>query len=231
MDRDSDSDKSHSSSVRSRYQLLIALIVLLGVAVIVLAATLMNNRLEARTAAAGALASESTLAAAPTIAPFTSQADKSSRPDAAHQTSKPSQSIKPSSQPVPLPAVPATAACKNCGTVESVSSVQRQGQVNGVTVGDTTVGVGTIAGGILGGLLGNQIGGGRGNTAATVLGVAGGAYAGNSVEKNMKKVTVYLVRVRMDDGSIRDMEIASSVPVGAKVLVEGRNLRLANAAG
>jgi outer membrane lipoprotein SlyB len=43
----------------------------------------------------------------------------------------------------------------------------------------------------------------------------------------MKKVTVYEIRVRMDDGSTRNMELSSSVPVGSKVIVEGKNLRLA----
>ena len=66
-----------------------------------------------------------------------------------------------------------------------------------------------------------------GKTAATVLGVAGGAFAGNAIEKNMKKVTVYEVRVRMDDGSVRNMELSSAVAVGSKVIVEGKNLRLA----
>lgn len=234
MDHDSNRVRSHSSSGVRRQRLLIALVVLLAVAVIVLAATLMNNRSEARTAAAGALTSEPTLAS-PTLAPFNTPADspvdRPSSSEAETKALKPIESIKPSSQPVPLPAAKKAVACNNCGTVESVTSVQRQGQVNGVDVGGTTVGIGTVAGGILGGLLGNQIGGGRGNTAATVLGVAGGAYAGNSVEKNLKKVTVYLVRVRMDDGSIREMEIASSVPKGAKVLVEGSNLRLADTAG
>ena len=117
--------------------------------------------------------------------------------------------------------------CADGGTGESVTPVQRQGQVNGVAVGNTTVGLGTVAGGVVGGLLGNQMGGGNGKTAMTVLGVAGGAFAGNQIEKNMKKVTVYDVRVRMDDGTTRNMEISSDVPVGSKVIVEGKNLRLA----
>jgi len=75
-------------------------------------------------------------------------------------------------------------------------------------------------------LLGNQVGNGNGKTAATVLGAAGGAYAGNVVEKNMKKVTVYEVRVRMDNGTTRNLDISTDVPVGSKVIVEGKNLRL-----
>lgn len=117
--------------------------------------------------------------------------------------------------------------CASCGTVESVLAVQRQGRVNGVAVGGATVGLGTVAGGVVGGLLGNQMGGGNGKTAMTVLGVAGGALAGNAIEKNMKKVTVYQMRVRMHDGSLRTIEQASAVPSGSRVIVEGNTLRLA----
>ncbi|MEO6018057.1 MAG: glycine zipper 2TM domain-containing protein [Polaromonas sp.] len=120
-------------------------------------------------------------------------------------------------------------ACVNCGTVEAVTAVQRQGQVKGVAVGNTTIGLGTVAGGVLGGLLGHQVGGGNGKNAATLLGAAGGAYAGNTIEKNMKKVTVYDVRVRMADGSHRNLDISTAPAVGSKVIVEGNNLRMANA--
>jgi len=127
--------------------------------------------------------------------------------------------------PAPKPVV-----CADCGTVEAVTAVQRQGEVNGVAVGNTTVGLGTVAGGVIGGLLGNQVGGGNGKTAMTVLGVAGGAYAGNTIEKNMKKVTVYQTRVRMHNGSVRTLEHGSAIAVGSRVVVEGNTLRLAQAA-
>jgi outer membrane lipoprotein SlyB len=129
------------------------------------------------------------------------------------------------------PKTAVAAVCADCGTVQSVTAVERQGQVNGVPVGNTTIGIGTVAGGVIGGLLGNQVGNGNGKTLATVVGAAGGAYAGNAVEKNMKKVTVYDVRVRMDDGSVRNMDISTAVPVGSKVIVEGKNLRLVTAKG
>lgn len=49
----------------------------------------------------------------------------------------------------------------------------------------------------------------------------------------MQKVTVYDVRVRMHmhDGSLRNMEISTAVPVGSQAIVEGENLRLATAKG
>jgi len=49
---------------------------------------------------------------------------------------------------------------------------------------------GTVVGGVAGGLLGSTIGGGRGKTVATVAGAAGGAYAGNQVQKNMQEKDV-----------------------------------------
>lgn len=132
--------------------------------------------------------------------------------------------------PAQVTQAPRAAICASCGTVESVVAVQRQGQVNGVAVGSTTLGLGTVAGGVVGGLLGNQVGRGNGKTAMTVLGVAGGAVAGNAIEKNMKKVTVYQMRVRMHDGSLRTIEQASAVPSGSRVIVTGNTLRLAPAA-
>lgn len=45
---------------------------------------------------------------------------------------------------------------------------------------------GTVIGGVLGGVLGHQVGGGNGKKLATVAGVAGGAYAGNRLQKNMQ---------------------------------------------
>jgi outer membrane lipoprotein SlyB len=84
--------------------------------------------------------------------------------------------------------------CRNCGVVKSVEAIQVKGK---------TSGGGMIAGGLVGGLLGNQIGHGGGRTVATVAGAAGGAYAGNEIEKNSKKHTVWKVRVNMDYGETR----------------------------
>ncbi len=46
---------------------------------------------------------------------------------------------------------------------------------------------GTVIGGVAGGLLGSTIGGGTGRTVATIAGAAGGAYAGNQVQKGMQQ--------------------------------------------
>ena len=88
------------------------------------------------------------------------------------------------------------ALCSNCGLVESVTPVEVKGQGSGL---------GAVAGGITGALLGNGIGQGNGRTATTILGAAGGAYAGNEIEKNTKKHTSYRIRVRMADNSLRTL--------------------------
>ena len=112
--------------------------------------------------------------------------------------------------------VQAKPICASCGTIEAVTPVTRAGKGSGV---------GMVAGGVLGAVLGNQVGNGNGRTAATVLGAVGGGRAGNAVEKNIKKDTVYNVRVRMQDGSSRTLEQASAPAVGSKVTVEGSTLR------
>jgi outer membrane lipoprotein SlyB len=193
---------------------LVAIVAVLGVTVLALAAALVVNTSGAQPGSPEQIAAAEKPAQAAKLA-----ADTSKKP--VTTTTKTT-----TSNPVVAQSSRAN-VCASCGTVEAVTPVQRQGQVNGVAVGNQTIGLGTVAGGVVGGLLGNQMGGGDGKTAMTVLGVAGGAFAGNQIEKNMKKVTVYEVRVRMDDGSTRNMELSSSVPVGSKVIVEGKNLRLA----
>lgn len=130
---------------------------------------------------------------------------------------KPSATNQATPEPewVPAPAVVAQAprvVCASCGTVESVTPVQREAAGSGA---------GAVAGAVLGGLLGNQVGGGDGKTIATVIGVLGGGWAGNTVEKRMKKEMVYQVEVRMEDGSTRTVEQASPIAVGSRVTVEG----------
>ena len=73
-------------------------------------------------------------------------------------------------------------------------------------------------------MLGNQVGGGTGKDLATIAGMVGGGWAGNTVEKKMKRETVYEVGVRMEDGTLRRLEQKSSVAVGTRVTVEGGKL-------
>lgn len=129
----------------------------------------------------------------------------------------------------PAQTMAAAPACGNCGVVESVVAVQRQEPVKGI--GNTGVTTGHVAGGVIGGLLGNQVGHGSGRTAATVLGAAGGAYAGGEIQKNMHKYTAYQMRVRMDDGQIKTIEQRAAVAAGSRVAVEKGRLRALHAQG
>jgi outer membrane lipoprotein SlyB len=121
------------------------------------------------------------------------------------------------SQPVaPLSAKP---LCINCATVTAVTAIQREGPGSGL---------GVVAGGVLGALVGNQVGGGNGRAAATILGAVGGGWAGNTVEKKIKKETVYQIQLRMEDGRTRMLEQMTPVAVGEKVTIEGNALRLSD---
>lgn len=115
-------------------------------------------------------------------------------------------------KPAPLPAP----VCAVCGTVESVTPVQRE-----LASGS---GAGAIAGAVLGGVIGNQMGQGMGKDIATVIGMAAGGWAGNNVEKQMKKETVYQVTVRMEDRSTRTIEQKTPLAVGTRVTVDGNTL-------
>jgi outer membrane lipoprotein SlyB len=115
-------------------------------------------------------------------------------------------------------AAPATAAtrCNNdCGQVQSVRQVQQAGEASGL---------GALAGGVVGGVVGHQFGSGRGNTAMTVAGAAGGAYAGHQIEKNRNRKSSWSVAIRMDSGAVRTFTYGSrpTVKQGERVkLVDG----------
>lgn len=115
------------------------------------------------------------------------------------------------SKPEPKP------VCQDCGTVAGVTAVQVQGEGSGM---------GAVAGAIAGAVIGHQFGRGQGNTAAKVVGAAGGGYAGNEIEKRMRSTTVYDVTVQMDNGSTRTVRVAdpSGISSGERVRVEGSNL-------
>ena len=132
--------------------------------------------------------------------------------------------VSPAPSPYPVPAaVVAAPVCGVCGSVDSVTPVERSSKPAGV-------GIGTVAGGVLGAVLGNQVGSGNGRTAATILGAVGGGFAGNAIEGRMRKETVYEVGVRMEDGSHRIVETARAPSVGSRVTVEGATLRTADGA-
>jgi outer membrane lipoprotein SlyB len=196
-----------------------AAVSVLGVAVLALGATLIYVQTrpeEPRLAVLSAAAPAPTVAASTSTAALPAPLDsgKAATPKkVTHNTSKPVATNATGHQAItPAP----RAICANCGTVESVTPIQRDG---------TAGGVGAVAGGVLGAVVGNQVGGGNGKTLATILGAVGGGVAGNTVEKKMKKETVYQVQVRMEDGSSRTLEQAVPAMVGAKVIVDGNTLQ------
>jgi outer membrane lipoprotein SlyB len=91
-------------------------------------------------------------------------------------------------------------------------------------------GKGAVIGGVLGGVVGNQFGHGNGRAAMTVLGAAGGAVAGNNVERNMnKRIVGYRVSVRLDNGQARTYTEPrlDGLRVGDRVRVDGKHVRRA----
>lgn len=110
------------------------------------------------------------------------------------------------------------------GTVVSVQKVERTDKAKGIA--GTPVTPGMAIGGVVGGVLGNQVGGGSGRGAATVLGAAGGAYAGHEIERHNRRYTAYVMRIRMDGGGERTIEQRTPIARGSHVVVEGHTARL-----
>lgn len=99
----------------------------------------------------------------------------------------------PQTMPEPQPVPQVAPICRECGVVSRVQTIERP-----VSQGP---GIGAIAGGLVGGLLGNQVGGGNGRKAMTVLGAAGGAFAGNHIEKTTRVEHRDRVEVQFQDGT------------------------------
>ena len=110
-------------------------------------------------------------------------------------------------------------SCPTCGTVEAINLVEVKGE-------GTYMGM--IAGGVAGALLGSQIGDGRTTTVAEIAGAAGGAYAGNEVEKRLRKTKHYEVVVRLQGGGSQVVSFPAqpAFKVGDKVRVEAGALVL-----
>jgi outer membrane lipoprotein SlyB len=181
---------------------------------------------EASAVAAAAVAAQ-TLSSEPTSTKSNADtADKPGQPMAQDDgddkpMAKPAPSSKPSPKPVakPAPAAERSAAapvCDTCGVVEAVTPYQQKGEGSGI---------GAVAGGVLGGVLGNQVGGGNGKKAMTVIGAVGGGMAGHEIEKRQRATTMYSVKVRMQDGTLRTVTQATAPAVGQKVTVEGSQVK------
>lgn len=107
--------------------------------------------------------------------------------------------------------------CAHCGVVEAVNVIEVKGDGNYL---------GMIAGGLAGALLGHQVGGGSGKQIATVAGAAGGAFAGNEIEKRMKTTKHYEVITRLESGGTQAVtyETDPGYKVGDRIRVENGTL-------
>lgn len=110
-------------------------------------------------------------------------------------------------------AVPPAPICGNCGVVEAVNLIEHKGDGSYL---------GMIAGGVAGALLGSQVGHGRGTTVAELAGAAGGAFAGNEIEKRVRTTKHYEVVVRMHNGGIHTVSYPAEpgLRVGTRVRVD-----------
>jgi outer membrane lipoprotein SlyB len=180
--------------------------------------------------AAQALASSgkaSTAAANNKIEVNDDDADKPTAKEAPKEASKPVARPAPrvAAKPQQTPAAAeqhaaaapaAPAACSSCGVIESVTPFQQKGEGSGI---------GAVAGGVVGGVIGNQMGGGNGKKAMTVLGAIGGGMAGHEIEKRQRSTTLYSVKVRMEDGTLRTVTQSTAPTVGQKVTVDGSQIK------
>lgn len=104
----------------------------------------------------------------------------------------------------------------NLGTVQSVREVAQPGEHSAL---------GPIAGGVAGAVIGNQFGHGTGKKIMTVLGAAGGAYAGREIEKQARATKRWEIEVRLDSGTQETLlsEVAPPFNAGDRVrVVDGR---------
>lgn len=107
--------------------------------------------------------------------------------------------------------------CEGCASVVAVHSEVREGQASGL---------GVVGGAVIGGLLGSQVGGGTGKKIATVGGAVAGGYAGNEIEKRQRSQTIWRVKLRQADGSLRSVELAQDPQVHVGEVVRWRDGRL-----
>ena len=164
------------------------------------------------------VASASPVAPAPIV-----EAPADMPPAAPKATPKPKPVRKVVRKPVEAPAAPAPAAAAAPAPAPQVAQVVEAapkpvpagilGVVEAVrevkTPAEKSNGVGPIAGGVGGAVLGSAIGkefGSKGfRNVMTVLGAAGGAFAGKEIERNVRATKHWEVDVRLDDGTQRTL--------------------------
>ena len=201
---------------------------LMGLTIIALATTLVVKNNDALPDAAP-LATTTTTPGSPT----TSQSSvanppvvvaQSGTPAPAHEATRPAHHT-PShdganyNEPQQVAAAP---VCASCGVIDGYSAVQVKGQNNGV---------GAVAGGLGGALVGSKIAGRGNHSVGGVIGAIGGGLLGNAIESHERTATVYDVRVRMADGTVRTVRQSTVPNVGQRVNVEGNTLHAIDGQG
>ena len=100
--------------------------------------------------------------------------------------------------------------CNECGTVVTTNRKDEKGSGT----------AGTVIGGVGGAVAGNVIGH---NTTSTVIGGVGGAVAGNVIGKQMTRKKIWSVQVKMDNGSVQDVDYTTDPQ-----FKQGERVRLSN---
>jgi outer membrane lipoprotein SlyB len=116
------------------------------------------------------------------------------------------------------PPPPPQRAATSVGVVDRIEVIRK---------GDTNNVAGTVIGGIVGGLIGHQVGHGSGQTAATIIGAAGGAYAGNQVQQRQRGANeTFRVTVRLDNGAYQTLtqDDISDLRTGERVRIEANRI-------
>jgi len=193
---------------------------LMALTIIALATTLVvkNNNSDALPDTAAGPSTATVVAA--NTAPDAAAPEQSSvaKPAPAHESTRPVHHTpapahhEATQEPQQVAAAP---VCTTCGVIDGYSAVKVQGQNNGV---------GAVAGGLGGALIGSKIGGRGNHTLGGAIGAVGGGLLGNAIESHERQTTVYDVRVRMADGSIRTVRQATIPNVGQRVNVDGHTL-------
>jgi outer membrane lipoprotein SlyB len=195
---------------------------LMALTIIALATTLVvknNDALPDNAATAPLVTANATPASPAPVVQATTPSNESTRP--VRHTPNPTHH-ETARDNAPQQVAAAEPVCATCGVIEGYSAVQVKGQNNGV---------GAEAGGDGGALLGSKIAGRNNHTLGGVVGAVGGGLLGNAIESHERVATVYDVRVRMADGSVRTVRQASIPNVGQRVNVEGNTLRAIDGQG
>ncbi len=142
-------------------------------------------------------------------------------PEEFHPVALPQPVAQPAPAATPQPV--AQAICPDCGEVAAVNAIEQKGEGSWI---------GPVAGGVGGAILGKQVGKGSGNTIMTILGAAGGAWAGHKIEQKVRSTTRWEVVVRMEDGSARTVSFAAAPAgrVGDRVRLNNGTLEAAQRA-